>query len=387
MQFKSIIGQEEVKHRLRTSIQENRLAHTQLFLGPEGSGSLALSIALAQYVNCHNRTEMDSCGLCPSCLKYEKFAHPDLHFFFPTTTNDSVKKEPMSALFLKEWREFLLSNNAYVTQEDWYAHLGVGNKQGTIYVRDASDLIEKMVLKSYESEYKVVIIWMPEKLHESASNKLLKTFEEPSDKTLIILVAERYELLLATVRSRAQLVKVNKLSDTDIEQALMDSKTGCEPQLAKDISLLSNGNWNKALNTAMGTADSIDDFLKFRQWLRFCFKPGNYLELNKFNADLARIGRENQKRFLQYGLESVHNSILQNHAQGAKVKKAGEEFDFSQKFAPYINQANHTEMYELFNQAVYHIERNANPAILFTDLSFQIIDLLRIGRNYLAQNR
>ncbi len=387
MKFSSIIGQEAVKQRLRTSILENRLAHTQLFLGPEGSGSLALAIALAQYVNCPDRTPEDSCGKCPSCLKYEKYAHPDLHFFFPTTTNDSVKKEPMSALFLKEWRDFLENNQAYVRQEDWYNHLGVGNKQGTIYVRDASDLIEKMVLKSYESEYKVVILWMPEKLHESASNKLLKTFEEPSEKTLIILVAERYELLLATVRSRAQLVKINKLDDAEIAAALVEQNKTTDSAFAQDLAILSNGNWNMALENLDGEVDSEDDFLKFRQWLRYCFKPGNYLELNKFNTSLTRIGRENQKRFLQYGLESVHNSILQNHQQGAKIKKAGEELDFSQKFAPYINEANQTQMYQLFNEAVYHIERNANPAILFTDLSFKIINLLRMGRNELASTR
>lgn len=384
MQFKSIIGQEEVKQRLRTSIRENRVAHTQLLLGPEGSGSLALAIACAQYINCSRRDALDSCGICPSCLKYEKYIHPDLHFFFPTTSNDAVKKDPRSQLFLKEWRQYLEVSKAYVSQEGWYAHLGVGNKQGTIYVRDASDLIEKMVLKSYESEYKVVIIWMPEKLHEAASNKLLKTLEEPSDKTLIFLVAERYELLLATVRSRAQLVKVNKLQTADIEAALRQYNSDISPQQARDISLLSNGNWNMALGFASGTEETVEDFLKFRQWLRYCFKPGDYLELNKFNADLSRIGREGQKRFLMYGLESVHNSILHNHQLGDQVKKGGDESDFAQKFAPYINSANHDEMYKLFNEAVYHIERNANANILFTDLSFKIIDLLRLGRNQLS---
>ena len=204
MQFKQIIGQESVKSKLLTSARENRVAHTQLFLGPEGTGSVALAIAFAQFINCKNRTETDSCGTCPSCIKYEKFSHPDLHFFFPTTTNDAVKKDPKSELFLNDWRAYLTSEKGYPTQNGWYDYIGVGNKQGTIYVRDASDLVHQISLKSYEAEYKVFIIWMTERLHESASNKLLKTFEEPPDKTLIILTAERYELILPTVRSRAR---------------------------------------------------------------------------------------------------------------------------------------------------------------------------------------
>ncbi|NOX87323.1 MAG: DNA polymerase III subunit delta, partial [Chlorobi bacterium] len=208
MQFKFIIGQQEVKEKLLNSFNKKRVAHTQLFLGPEGNGSLALAIAFAQYVNCRNRTEADSCGKCPSCLKFQKFAHPDLHFFFPTTTNDRVKKEPKSELFMEEWRNYLGNFESYPTQKGWYEAIRAGNKQGMIYVRDASSFIQHLALKAFESEYRTFIIWLPEKLHPAASNKLLKTFEEPPDNTLIFLIAERYELLLPTVRSRAQLVKV-----------------------------------------------------------------------------------------------------------------------------------------------------------------------------------
>ena len=376
MQFKSVISQDAVKKKLLTSVQENRVAHTQLLLGPEGCGSMALAIAFSQYINCKNKIEDDSCGICPSCIKYQKFSHPDLHFYFPTTTNNHVKKDPKSLLFMNDWREYMESCNAYPVQQGWYEKLGVGNKQGTIYTRDASDLAHEMSLKPYESEYKIFIIWMPEKMHEAASNKLLKTFEEPPNKTLIILVAERFELLLTTVRSRAQLVKVSKLKDEEIAEALY-AKTEISENQAKDISLVSNGNWNLALEIFENAEDTQSNFILFRKWLRLCFRPGNYLELNALNGNLAKIGRENQKRFFNYGLESVHSSILHNQNNSQIVKKSGDELDFSQKFAPYINLANQTEIYNLLNESIYHIERNAHAGILFSDLGFKMGTLLK----------
>jgi len=222
MQFKQIIGQKKVIERLLSSYRENRVAHTQLFLGSEGTGAFALALAFAQYINCEQKQEGDSCGICLSCIKFKNFAHPDLHFFFPTTTNDKVKKDPKSELFLDEFREYLAKSDTYITQRGWYEHLKVGNKQGSIFVRDASDVIAKMSLKPYEAPYKIFIIWMAEKLNVATSNKLLKTFEEPPENTIIILTAERYELLLPTVRSRAQLIKVPKINTEDLEEALKD---------------------------------------------------------------------------------------------------------------------------------------------------------------------
>jgi len=376
MQFKSIIGQQEVKRKLVKSVHENRVAHTQLILGPEGSGSMALAIAFIQYINCKNKTESDSCGVCNSCIKYQKFSHPDLHLYFPSSTNHKVKKDPKSQLFVNEFREYLEQCGAYPTQKGWYTLLGVGNKQGTIYTRDATDIIREMSLKSYEAEYKTFIIWMPERLHESASNKLLKTFEEPPEKTLIILVGERYELLLPTVRSRAQLVKVTKLKDDEIADALF-SKTEATEEEAFQLALTANGNWNLALEAYENVEETQTNFLLFRQWLRLCFRPGNFIELNKLNGELARLGRERQKSFLNYALEIIHNSLQHNQGNNQLVKKSGEEFEFSEKFAPYINGTNQTEIYKLLNESIYHIERNVHAAILFSDLSLKIGDLLK----------
>ena len=383
MQFKSIIGQEKIKTRLLTSIRENRVAHSQLFLGTEGSGSLALAIAFGQYINCQNRTETDSCGTCPSCVKFQKLAHPDLYFFFPVVSTNSIKK-PTASQFLIEWREYLTKSNVYATQSGWYDFLKVGNKQGLIRVADATELIEKIAFKSFEAEYKIIIFWMAEKMNADTSNKLLKTLEEPPDKTLIFLIAERYELLLETVRSRTQIVKIPPLKDKEITAALIHQKQLGENQ-ASQLALLAKGNWNRAVNLLENVEDIETNFIQFRQWLRYCVRPQNYVELNKFNGELGRMGREKQKSFLQYGLETVHSSIILNEGHKSILKKNGEELTFSEKFAPFVNSANQLEIYKLFNEAIYHIERNAHGGILFTDLSFKLIDLLLEGKKQMVK--
>ena len=381
LQFKTIIGQQRVKQKLVSSVAENRVAHTQLFLGPEGAGSLALAIAFAQYVNCTHKQNGDSCGTCPSCVKYEKFAHPDLHFVFPTTTNDRVKKDPESNLFLDSWRSYLEKTAAYVTQNGWYEHLGVGNKQGTIYARDANQIIKILGLKSYEAEYKVVIVYLAEKLHPSASNKLLKSLEEPPHKTLIILVAERYEMILPTVRSRAQLVKVPALSREDIEAAVAKRSQALQIRVnAAEIASMANGNWNEALALMDDSGENDFYFLKFRDWMRLCFRPGNFIELHAFIQEWARLGREKQKQFLSYGLKVVHHSLLIEQGLTNAVFAHQAEMDYLTKFAPFVHDGNRKQMVELLNEAIYHIERNAHAAILFTDLSFSMVDLLKIQK-------
>jgi DNA polymerase-3 subunit delta' len=379
MQFKDIIGQRQVIDRLLSSYRENRVAHTQLFLGSEGTGAFALALAFAQYINCEQKQEGDSCGKCASCMKYERFSHPDLHFFFPTTTNDKVKKEPKSELFLEEFREYLTENRGYITQNGWYEYLKVGNKQGMINVRDASDIIAKTSLKPYEAPYKIILIWMAEKLNDSTSNKLLKTFEEPPENTIIMLVAERYEMLLPTVRSRAQLIKVPKIGNGDMKQALRE-RLELEESRADEITLMSSGNWNLAEDLADNSEEVKANFITFRQWLRYCFKPDDYLGLNKFISELGRLGREKQKAMLNYGLDMVHLCMLHNQDHHNLVVKSGEELDFSKKLAPFITTENQEEIYKLLNEAVYHIERNAHPGILFSDLSFRLIDIFRAAR-------
>ena len=254
--------------------------------------------------------------------------------------------------------------------------LNVGNKQGYIRKDDANDLIHKLALKSYEAEYRAIIFWMPERINDIASNKLLKTLEEPPSKTLILMIGEKYDLLLPTIRSRAQLIKVPKLEDKEVAEALF-SKTEVDETEANKIAMLSNGSWNMALEIYENTEEAHANFELFRNWLRLCYKHGNFVELNKLNGQLASLGRERQKRFLNYGLDTIHNSMLHNHGNGSNVKKSGEEFEFSKRFAPYIHQNNQTEIYKILNESIYHIERNAHAGILFTDLSFKLGTLLK----------
>ncbi len=381
MQFKKIIGQNDIKSRLIKGIEDSRIAHTQLFVGPEGSGTLPMAIAYGQYINCNNRTETDSCGVCPSCIKFEKYSHPDLHFYFPNTGTESVKKDPQSILFLNEWRKYLSSCDSYATKSNWHSALGVGNKQGLINVRDARNLISKMSMKPYEANFKIIIIWLAERMNTEAANKLLKTFEEPPTNTVIILVSERYELIIPTVRSRTQLVKFNKVNDVNIENALhhLNNENTNELDLS-NIAKIAKGNWNEALLLLEDTENVNDNFLKFRQWLRFCFRPKTHIDLFNFNQELARMGREKQKSLLSYGLLVVHNSIMINNQQPQAVKTIGEELDFTKNFSPYINASNRKDIYELLNQAIYNIERNSHAGILFTDLSLKLVRLLAKGK-------
>ncbi len=378
MQFNSLIGQKELVNKLISSYQDNRIAHTQLFLGDEGTGALPIAIAYARFLLCTDKTDNDSCGNCASCKKFEKYAHPDLHFYFPTATNQSVKKDPKSSLFLESWRNHLVENNSYITLTSWLENLGVGNKQGFIRKDDANEIISKVSLKAYEGNYKIFIIWMIDKMNESSSNKLLKTFEEPPEKTIILLIGEKYEQLLPTVRSRAQLIKVPRISNKNIAKEL--TKIGVPIPEADDIASISNGNWNLALELHENAGDTMSNFLYFRKWLRLCFQPKDYSELLKFNQEMSKLGREKQKSFLNYGMEVIHNSILNNSNNGNKVKKAGEELEFTQKFSQFINEANQKDLYSVFNESIYHIERNAHSGILYSDLSFKIVDLIAKGR-------
>ncbi len=388
MQFKDVIGQQAVKERLIATVKEKRVAHTQLFLGPEGAGALPLALAFAQYINCPNKQEGESCGVCPSCVKYQKFSHPDLHFIFPTATNNKIKKNPESELFQEEWLAFLQENQGYVTQDTWYEALGIGNKQGTIYARDANQIVKLLGYKPYEAPYKVVIVFMAERLHLSASNKLLKSLEEPPENTLIILIAERYEMIIPTVRSRAQLVKVPPLSYSDVEQELLRRfPDEISVEKAREVAMLSSGNWNKARELFEQAEDDHYNFIKFREWMRLCFSGKDYGAIYELVQELSRLGREKQKKFLHYGLQVFHNSLFIQEGQTNLVMATEEEKDYLKKFAPYVNQANRQKMYELLNEAIYHIERNAHPGILFSDLSFQLGDCLQEGKKALQTGK
>lgn len=377
MLFSEIVGHDDLKQRLIQSVNENRVAHAQLFVGTEGSGKMALAIAYAQYINCQNRTESDSCGVCPSCKKYMSLSHPDLHFIFPTATNKSVKKDPESDLFLAEWREYFSDCQGYVNLSEWFDKLDIENKQGIINVRDASTVIRKLSFKSYESEYKVVILWMPEKLNVFSANKLLKLIEEPPEKTLFLLVAENQEEVLSTIRSRCVLVKVPRLDTAVIKDALVE-KCGCSEQLALDAATMSNGSWPLAKRFSNDIDNEMLYADTFRKWMRYCFK-GAVPELIDFVAnEIKGLGREKQKALLEYGLNIFHCSLLINNNISSAVMLTSAEKTFAQNFAPYINMKNVTQICALFEESISQIVRNANAQLVFMDDSLKMSKLLRL---------
>ena len=375
MQFKNVIGQTAIKQRLIQSVRENHVSHAQLFLGPAGCGKLPLALAYAQYILCPNRTETDSCGVCPTCQKMQKLVHPDLHFVVPTATTKKIKSNPESDLFMEEWREYVIQNQGYVDTSSWYSFLDVENKQGYMSVRDAASLLRKLNMKSYEGEYKIAIIWMAEKMRVDTANKLLKLLEEPPEKTIFLLIAEDAEELLATIKSRTALVKIPALDTASIETALQQ-RFGCDPQQAHDAAMISEGNWLVASQSFKDFEDHKFFFTTFQQWMRLCFRAA-YSELIDFSANIKTIGREKQKELLDYGLRIIRNSLLFNNNLAEIVMLPDEEKSFNSKFAPFINPANLAQIAELFDEAIRHIERNGNAQIVFTDVSFKMVGLLK----------
>jgi DNA polymerase III subunit delta' len=376
MLFADVIGQEHLKKQLILSVADNRVSHAQLFLGPAGSGKLALALAYAQYINCKERKQDDSCGSCPSCIKISKLTHPDLHFVFPTTTNKKVKKDAESRLFMEDWRQFVIEKNAYVGLNEWFEFIGVENKQGTIYVRDANEIIRKLNFKAYEAEYKVMIIWMAEKINLQAANKLLKLLEEPPDKTLFILIAEEQDQILPTVRSRSYMVKIPRITDEAILDTLTRKYNIRKPD-AQSVAHIAHGNWLEAQRLYENAEDEKYNFQTFQHWMRLCYR-GAVVDLLDFTANIARIGREKQKSFLKYALQVFRNSLLINNKLDKLTRTTEEELGFNQKFSAFVNLRNAIPIISLMEEGIEQIERNAHAGILFTDISFKMMNLIKV---------
>jgi len=374
MLFKEIIGQHSVKQRLIQTVKDNRISHAQLFLGPEGSGNLPLAIAYAQYISCENKGERDSCGVCPSCVKYNKLAHPDLHLIYPVATTKEVDKNPISAKFIDNWR-LAISENPYLNLNQWYEKIGIENKQGLINVEDCNEIIKKLGLKTYEAEFKVMIIWKPERLFHAAAPKLLKILEEPPQKTLFLLVAENQDQIIKTILSRTQLVKISKISDEELHKEIVE-KYGLSGEEAAKVVHLADGNYSEALRLIKNDENEHFNTLMFPRWMRICFKR-DVLEIMDWVEDISKIGRERQKNFIAYGLRIVRESLMLNYGDVGLVRLNGEELSFTNKFAPFINSSNAFQISDELNKAHLHIERNANPKILFLDLSLRFYEMLR----------
>jgi len=385
MRFSEIFGQLQVKNYLVNTVKNSRVSHAQLFQGAEGSGKLALAVAYAQFICCTNKQYFgadsplkgDSCGTCPSCLKFNKLIHPDLHFFYPVTSTKEVKNKPKSVDFIQKWRDLLISHDYYISLNDWYDAIGVENKQGIINADDCDEIVRKLSLKSYESEYKIVIMWMVEKLYHSAAPKILKILEEPPEKTLFILVSEKHEQVINTIVSRTQMVKVPRLGNKDISNALIE-RYGAGEIDARKIANIADGDLVLARTLFREAKDDGDTFNDFRQWLRLCYRlsSDDAIELSKFIDEISKIGRENQKNFFNFALKIIRNTSLKNHGNEKLMKLVNEETDFVNKFAGVLTPDRIPFFAEEFNKAIYHIERNAYPKVLFMDLSFRLNQIM-----------
>lgn len=369
MQFKQIVGQEATKQRLLNSVTENRVSHAQLFLGPEGSGSLALAVAYAQYLSCEDKQADDSCGTCSSCRKYNKLMHPDLHFSYPFFAKH---KDDTALTFIEQWRDAFTAN-PYMNLDTWRGYLDAENKQANINIAECHQIIKKLSFKPFESVYKVLILWLPEYL-EKEGNALLKIIEEPQPNTLFILVAQNQDQILNTILSRTQLIKIPCLSSQDVKQYLITEHNQTE-DAAAEIAYLTNGNLTEALTMLQQDTKSYHSL--FVQWLRLCF--GNKgLEVLTFVDQFAKMGRENQKNFLRYGISFIRECCLLMAGAGNLVHLPAKELETAQKMTNVLNIEKAQDICTELEKAHYHVERNANPKILFLDVSLQIIKILNL---------
>ena len=374
MHFNDILGQESIKNHLKTSADNGRIPHAQLFVGKEGSGTLPMAIAYAKYLLCTTSENKEACE-----LKCTNLAHPDLHFAFPVTTNDSVKKHPVSDLFITDWRSFL-KEHPYGSLYNWLQYIGVENKQGMIGVDEAEKIVKSLRLKSYEGGFKIMIIWMAEKMNISAANKLLKLIEEPPEKTVFILITENEELIINTIKSRCQAVYFPALSEENISDSLI-KREQISKNLAVKTAQQSEGNYNKALQILESNSSDVIFEEWFITWVRAAFKAkGNAAvvqQLVAWSDAIAKSGRETQKRFLAYCLQFFRQAMLLNYKSEGLVflETQTQGFDL-RKFAPFIHGGNILNIEKEVNDALYHIERNGNAKIILLDLSIKLTRLL-----------
>lgn len=370
MQFRDIIGQEKVKQKLRLSIQEGKIPHAQLFTGKEGVGKLPLAVAYAQYINCEHRTADDSCGVCPTCLQYQKLQHPDLHFVFPIVKTDS--KDTCDD-FMNEFRDLLLTD-PYFSQEDWYNALKVPTKQGMIYEKESSEIVRKLSLKPFGNGYKVMIIQQPEKMNVVCANKLLKLLEEPPERTLFLLTSEQPDLLLPTILSRVQTTRVPDLSEQDLRQFF-----------PADIAHIAEGSYQRAKKLQEENSQRQQFLADFINLMRCAWRVGHQKdyaslqELRRWSLEMAdsSVGRERQKAFLQYVQQQVRENYIRRYAQSELNYQTNAEADFSKNFSAFIHDGNVERIMNELDRAEQQIAQNGNAKIIFFDLCLQMIVLIK----------
>lgn len=368
MFFKDVIGQEETKQRLIQEVSEGRIPHAQLICGPEGVGKLPLALAYARYISCTHRTATDACGSCPSCVKFNKLVHPDVHFVFP------VVKSGRSDDYIVEWRRLVL-NNAYFTLNHWLNEIAAENAQAVIYTKESDEIMKKLSLKSSEGGYKITIIWLPEKMQLACANKLLKLLEEPPERTLFLLISEAPEMILPTILSRTQRLNVRKIDETSIANALQQSY-GIESAQSQSIAHLANGSFTKALETIHLNEENQLFFELFVNLMRLSYQR-KIREMKLWSDKVAGMGRERQKNFLSYCQRMVRENFMFNLRRKELSYMTLDEQHFATRFSPFINERNVMGIMDELSEAQMHIEQNVNAKMVFFDFSLKTIVLLK----------
>ena len=370
MRFAKVIGHARLKAKLIHNMREGRVSHAQLFLGPRGGGNLPMALAYARYLLCQKPEAADACGTCPSCLQMDKLEHPDLHLVFPIFLTEKVK---VCDSFLADWRKEVLAE-PYLDIELWRNKLESENKQLRMGVDIAQEIQRKLSLKSFSGGFKVMLVWLPELMDPTAANKLLKVLEEPEPNTVFLMVCNDAEQLLATILSRVQLVKIPALRPSDLAEALRDRFPELNETDAMAFALRSEGDLLEAADMANKGEEEL--FVFFRDWLRSCYKREVVAAVD-FADGFQKLGRERQKSLVRYGLYLIRQSALQWQQVPELVRVVGQEQEFVVNFSKLLTERNVEGLRRELETAHTHIERNANPKVLFTDLSYRMMGLLR----------
>ena len=376
MKFEEVIGQHDAKERLRTLVAENRLPHALLFCGPEGNGKMALAMAFASYLLCANRHDGDSCGVCPQCTMLRKWAHPDLHFTFPVIkpTGSPSDYVPVSDDFIHEWYD-LLAGGPYFTIEQWLDSIGTTSQQAIMTVKEADSVSHKLSLRSSQGGYKVSLIWLPERMREDASNKMLKLIEEPPSQTVFLMVSENPSALLETIRSRTQRMDLPRIDNEDIEKALVERR-GVEATAAHKIARFAQGNWLAALDALDAQSESREFLNDFINLPRRSFTR-DVAGMAQWSKNTSTYGREKEKRMLAYFLRMTRESFMYNFHNPDLSYMTQDEENFVKRFAPFVNERNVMMISELLSKAITDIGRNANAKMVLFDITLQLTVLLK----------
>lgn len=370
MRFSDIIGQEELKSHLTDSIDKGRISHAQLFAGIAGAGTLPLAIAYAQYLNCPNRKDGDSCGVCPSCQQIAQSAHPDVHFIYPVNKQGKKSGEVvLSAEFLPQWREIMSQSGGYFTRQEWYDKLDLGKTlQGMISAKEADEIIRRLSFKSFQSQYKVVIIWQAETMNEEAANKILKILEEPWENTVFLLVAERGDLLLKTILSRTQETSVPRLKVEDLV-----SLSGASEQERRNMARLAAGDVIQMRRMVQGEGDELREecFDLFCRLMRLSYND-KHLELLDWADEVAQLSREQQRQMLTHSARLLREAYMLHAGLGRISYLWGEEAKFCNNFAPFIGNQNIEILISEIESAMRQINQNGNARIVFTHFALAV---------------